>query len=139
MKTVEEKLKEFTSARRKKIAARAAELIAEEMTMRDLRKAHKLTQASIASTLNMTQDGVSRLEKRSDTLISTLSRYVKAVGGNLTLVAEFPNRRPVVISGIGDIEEAHTGNKKRHVVRSTARSNGKTVSRSFALASLKWK
>ncbi|HWZ32871.1 MAG TPA: hypothetical protein VNX18_16130 [Bryobacteraceae bacterium] len=115
MKTVEEKLKKFPPARRKKIAARAAELVAEEMTMRDLRKAHKLTQASIANTLKMTQDGVSRLEKRSDTLISTLSRYVKAVGGNLTLVAEFPNRRPVVISGIGDIEEAHRGNKNRHV------------------------
>ena len=54
----------------------------------------------LAKTLGITQDGVSRLEKRSDLLLSTLRKSVEAMGGNLSLVAEFPDREPVVLSGI---------------------------------------
>ena len=57
--------------------ARAAELIAEEMTLRDLRKARKLTQVRMAHTLGITQDSVSRLEQRSDLLLSTLRGLLK--------------------------------------------------------------
>jgi hypothetical protein len=84
--------------------ARAAELIAEEMTLRELRHAHKLTQVNIAKTLWVTQDSVSRLEKRTDLLLSTLRRTVEATGGNLSLVAEFPDRAPVVLSGIAETD-----------------------------------
>jgi hypothetical protein len=45
---------------------------------------------------------VSRLEKRSDLLLSTLRKTVEAMGGSLSLVAEFPDRDPVVLSGIAD-------------------------------------
>lgn len=69
---VREKMKGFGADRRKKIEARGAELIAEELTLRDLRQALALTQESIAATLGIGQDGVSRLEKRSDLLLSTL-------------------------------------------------------------------
>jgi DNA-binding XRE family transcriptional regulator len=97
--------KGLSSARRKKIETRAAQLIAEEMTMRELRQARKLTQVRMAKALGITQDGVSRLEKRSDLLLSTLRKTVEAMGGNLSLVAEFPDREPVVLSGIaGDPE-----------------------------------
>jgi transcriptional regulator with XRE-family HTH domain len=75
-------------------------LIAEEMTLRELRRARKLTQVRVAKTLGITQDSVSRLEKRSDLLLSTLRKTVRAMGGNLSLVAEFPDRSPVVLSGI---------------------------------------
>ena len=92
-------MKRLSAARRKKIEARAAELIAEEMFLRDLRKARKLTQEHIAEILNVGQDGVSRLEKRSDLLISTLRSYVEAMGGSLSLIAEFPDREPVILSG----------------------------------------
>jgi hypothetical protein len=51
---------------------RAAQLIAEEMTLRELRKARRLTQVRMARALGITQDGVSRLKKRSDLLLSTL-------------------------------------------------------------------
>ncbi len=88
---VEEKIKKLSPARRKKVVSRAAELLAEEMTLRELRKARKLTQVR-----------VSRLEKRSDLLLSTLRKTVKAMGGNLSLVAEFPDRAPVVLSGIAE-------------------------------------
>jgi transcriptional regulator with XRE-family HTH domain len=85
-----------------KVEARAAQLIAEEMTLRELRRARNLTQVRMARTLGITQDSVSRLEKRSDLLLSTLRKTVKAMGGNLSLIAEFPDRTPVVLSGIAD-------------------------------------
>ena len=67
--TLKDKMKELSPAQRKKVEARAAELIAEEMTLRELRHARKLTQVKMAKTLGVTQDSVSRLEKRSDLLL----------------------------------------------------------------------
>ena len=54
----------------------------------------------MANLPGITQDSVSRLEKRSDLLLSALRKTVEAMGGNLLLVAEFPDRAPVVLSGI---------------------------------------
>ena len=102
MTNLERIKKGLSSARRKKIEARAAQLLAEEMTLQELRQARKLTQVRMARALGITQEGVSRLEKRSDLLLSTLRKTVKAMGGNLSLVAEFPDRDPVVLSGIAD-------------------------------------
>ena len=99
---VDDKIKKLSPAQRKKVEARAAELIAEEMTLRELRNARKLTQVRIAKKLGITQDSVSRLEKRSDLLLSTLRKTVEAMGGSLSLVAEFPDRAPVVLSGIAE-------------------------------------
>ena len=99
---VNDKIRKLSPAQRKKVEARAAELIAEEMTLRELRKARKLTQVRMAKALGITQDSVSRLEKRSDLLLSTLRKTIKAMGGNLSLVAEFPDRAPVVLSGIAE-------------------------------------
>lgn len=84
------------------IEKRAAELIAEEMTLRELRRARKLTQVKLAKSLKMSQDGVSRLEKRSDVLLSTLRKTVAAMGGDLSLVVEFPDRKPVRLAGFGE-------------------------------------
>ena len=97
---VDDKINKLSPAQRKKVEARAAQLIAEEMTLRELRHARKLTQVRMAKTLGITQDSVSRLEKRSDLLLSTLRKTVEAMGGNLSLIAEFPDRAPVVLSGI---------------------------------------
>jgi len=46
------------------------------------------------------QDTISRIERRSDLLLSTLRRYVQAMGGELDLVARFPNRPPVLLDHI---------------------------------------
>lgn len=97
---IEGKIKQLSAARRKNVESRVTELLAEEMTLRDLRKARKLTQVGLAKQLRITQDSVSRLEQRSDLLLSTLRKTVEAMGGNLSLVAEFPDRAPVVLSGI---------------------------------------
>jgi DNA-binding XRE family transcriptional regulator len=115
MKTVDQKLKGMSATRRKKIETRAAQLIAEEMTLQELRRALKITQVRMAKVLGITQDGVSRLEKRSDLLLSTLRKTVEAMGGNLSLVAEFPDRGPVVLSGIATMDpESPTGRKHVH-------------------------
>src|SRR5712671_2017744 len=79
---VREKIRKLNSTQRKKVAARAAALIAEEMSLRELRKARKLTQARVAKVLGITQDSVSRLEKRSDLLLSTLRKTIKAMCGD---------------------------------------------------------
>ena len=88
--------------RRRRVEERAAELIAEEMTLRELRKARRLTQVSLARELGIGQEGISRMEQRSDLLLSTLRRSIEAMGGRLSLVARFPDRPPVELSGIAD-------------------------------------
>jgi len=118
---VNDKIRKLRPAHRKKVEVRAAELIAEEMTLRELRHARKLTQVRVAKLLGITQDSVSRLEKRSDLLLSTLRKTIKAMGGELSLVAEFRDRRSVVISGIAE-EGAipkRNGRKQVHALRDT--------------------
>ena len=102
--TLDDKMKKLGAARRKKIEARAEQLIAQEMSLRDLRKALNLTQECIAERLKISQDRISRLEKRSDLLISTLRSYVEAMGGSLSLIAEFPDRQPVILAGLATID-----------------------------------
>ncbi len=103
MKTLEQKLKEISPARQKQIKARTRELVAREMSLQEIRHAVNKTQKTVAHTLKMGQDGVSRLEKRSDLLLSTLRNYVEAVGGSLTIVAQFPDQEPIAIEGLGEI------------------------------------
>lgn len=85
---------------RAKVEQRAAELIAEEMTLQDLRRAREFTQIRMGELLNMRQENVSRLERRADLLVSTLQSYIAAMGGELSLVVEFKDRPPVKISGL---------------------------------------
>ena len=96
---------QLPAERRRRIEERAEALIAEEMSLRDLRKARKQTQARVARTLGINQENVSRIEQRSDLLLSTLSSYVSAMGGKLSLVAEFPDRPPVALTGIAALDE----------------------------------
>ena len=83
--------------RRQRIEARAMELA----TLKDLRLAAEKTQEQLAEALGVGQDTISRLEKRSDMLLSTLRQYIEGMGGTLELVAQFPNRPPVVIEHLG--------------------------------------
>jgi transcriptional regulator with XRE-family HTH domain len=115
MTNLERIRKGLSSARRKKIEARAAQLLAEEMTLQELRQARKMTQVRMAKALGISQEGVSRLEKRSDLLLSTLRKTVEAMGGNLSLVAEFPDRDPVLLSGISDDERRGSAVGRRRV------------------------
>ncbi|MFY9752527.1 MAG: helix-turn-helix transcriptional regulator [Candidatus Acidiferrales bacterium] len=92
----------------------AAELIAEEMSLRDLRKTRKLTQTRVAKALGVTQDSASRLETRGDHLLSTLRKTVKAMGGDVRIVAEFPGRAPVVLADLsGGVAPCKLGRRAR--------------------------
>jgi DNA-binding transcriptional regulator YiaG len=102
-KSLEDKLNELPPSRQKKIQKRADELIAQELTLRDLRQALKLTQEDVAEVLHIKQEAVSKLERRSDLLLSTLGAYIESMGGQLTLTATFPNRPPVKLTGFDDI------------------------------------
>ena len=93
--------------RQQRVEARAMELA----TLKDLRLAAQQTQEQLAATLGVGQATISRLEKRSDMLLSTLRHYVESMGGKLELVAQFPNRPPVVIEHLG--VDASAGRKTR--------------------------
>ena len=103
--SLDDMLAKLAPERRRRIEERAAELIAEEMTLRELREARRLTQVSVARELGIRQDAVSRLEQRSDLLLSTLRRTVEAMGGSLTLIARFPDRPPVELAGIAEHDD----------------------------------
>ena len=79
MTTLKEKMASLPVERQAKIKERATVLIAEETSLRQLREAHRKTQVKMAETLGIGQEGVSRLERRSDMLISTLREYVAAL------------------------------------------------------------
>jgi hypothetical protein len=113
MKTLEQKLRGLSRARRRKIQSRVAALINEEKSLQDLRRAHKLTQRRMAEVLGIGQDSVSRLEQRSDLLISTLRSYVEAMGGRLSIIAEFPDHEPVILTGIAAINSPDPGSSSR--------------------------
>lgn len=103
MKNLNQVIGELSPERRAKIEGRARQLIGEEMALQQLRKARKLTQKQMARALRIGQDSVSRLESRSDLLISTLQSYVEAMGGELKIIVEF-KEGSVVISSLGATE-----------------------------------
>ena len=68
------------------------------MTLKDLRRARDMTQAHLARQLGRSQVTVAQIEKRTNLLLSTLRRYVEAMGGGrLDLVAQFPHQNPVIL------------------------------------------
>ena len=103
MKTVshEEMKARETPEMQRRIEVRAEELRAELATLRELRKRLDITQVELAAELGIGQEGVSRLERRNDTLVSTLRKAVEAMGGDLRLIAELPNGGRVELSDFG--------------------------------------
>ncbi|RII75648.1 helix-turn-helix domain-containing protein [Pseudomonas monteilii] len=102
-KSLDQIMKGLPAVRREKIEQRGAVLIAEQMTLQELRKDLNLTQEAMADLLDMKQGNVSKVEKRTDMLISTLREYVEAMGGTLDLVARLPGRAPVKLEGFRDL------------------------------------
>ena len=76
----------------------------------------------MAALMGVEQENVSRLERRADLLLSTLSSYVEAMGGKLRLVAEFPSRRPVAIA-LADIAGNAPLEPRRRARRTNARAS----------------
>ena len=104
MTTHKEYLEKLSPARKAKIEARTKVLIAEEKTLKELRKARELSQETLADLLGWRQGDLSKFERRTDAYLSTIRRYVEAMGGSLDLVVSFPNMQPVKIIHIGDLD-----------------------------------
>ncbi|MGD0482298.1 MAG: transcriptional regulator [Terracidiphilus sp.] len=103
--TLEEILNQMPEERRTRIFKRADE-IRQEINLREMRRLRRVTQARLSKKLKIGQEGISRIERRADLYLSTLRNYVEGVGGKLSLVVEFPDRAPVVLSGFGEGSEA---------------------------------
>lgn len=103
--TLKDKIAQLPSEQQAEIAAEAERLREEYLTLKDLRKARELTQVQLAETLGHKQVSIAKLEKRTDLLLSTLRRYVEAMGGRLDLVVEFPDRPPVHLEGLGESDD----------------------------------
>lgn len=99
-KTLAEMQAKLTPARRAKIKKRMKVLAQEELTLADLRKAQNITQAALAEKLGVKQATVSQVESSIDLYLSTLRKHIEAMGGELTLMARFPDRPPVAIADI---------------------------------------
>lgn len=78
-----------------------AEINSRQATLRRLREARALTQSTLAELLDMDQSEVSRLERRSDMMLSTLRRFVRATGGEMHIVVSYPDGGPVELL-VGD-------------------------------------
>ncbi len=93
-----DRLAQLPEARKKAIPALADQLAAEELTLAELREARRRSQAELAKKLGVQQSAVSRIERRADMYLSTLSGMVEAMGGTLEMIARFPDRPPVRIN-----------------------------------------
>jgi len=118
-------LEKLPADRRKKIDARAAELIAEEFALRELRQAREMTQDEVARKLGGRQVYVSRLESRADMKLSTLREYVDALGGRLELVVSFPKGRRVRLADLGSAAAPERGGRPVAARKKPARKSGK--------------
>jgi ribosome-binding protein aMBF1 (putative translation factor) len=79
--------------------------IREAITLGELRERFEVSQAELASQMGSNQPGVSRLERREDLYLSTLREYVEALGGELDLVARFPDGQEIhLVPGPGSPE-----------------------------------
>jgi DNA-binding XRE family transcriptional regulator len=90
--------------RRSKIQARTQALIADEVGLAQLRKARKCSQAELAKELGIKQAEVSRLERRADMYVISLRKYVMAMGGELQIIAKFPDKPAVEIKQFSKIK-----------------------------------
>lgn len=77
------------AAARKRVAARERDYFAR---LADLRRARGATQTALAAKAHLTQSGVARIERQADLYVSTLRRYIEAMGGSLEIRAIFPDQ-----------------------------------------------
>ena len=79
-----------------------ADALIREVTLREVREAVKRTQVQVAADAGTTQDRISKLERSDDVLVSTLRRHIRALGGELRLMVEFPDRPAMALELKGD-------------------------------------
>jgi len=105
-RTIREKM---SPERQERIRKRTEELLA-EMPLQELRQARALSQQELAEVLGLNQATVSKLERRTDMYLSSLRRFVEAMGGELEVSANFPDGK-VRIQLFEDLEGEKEGMK----------------------------
>jgi transcriptional regulator with XRE-family HTH domain len=96
-RSLDEFIATLPRSERARIKARAKELVADELSLREIRQALGATQTKLSRKLRIGQHAISRLETRADMRLSSLRNYLRALGGDLELVARFPNRPAIKI------------------------------------------
>lgn len=102
-RTLTKAMMKLPAKRRARVQSRADELVAEELSLQELRRSMQRTQVEMAKSLKVGQDAISRYEQRTDMFLSTLEAYVAALGGELDLIARFPDRPPIRIRTLKDL------------------------------------
>jgi len=134
MISVDEVIASLPKRRREAIETRGNELLAKverRMTLSEMRKGRKISQATIAEALGVGQMQISRLEKRKDPRLSTMQRTVAAMGGHLTMIATFPDQEPVVLITSEFEDRAKVAGKRKRSV-TPARAGVRTQARARA-------
>jgi DNA-binding transcriptional regulator YiaG len=113
----DEIMAKMTPDERERVAARSAVLIERERNLREIRESLSLSQGHVAQAMGVEQAAVSKKERRADMYVSNLRKYLRAMGGDLEIIARFPGRPPVLVSQFGGavIRPAKRGRKKKPV------------------------
>lgn len=102
-KSLEDMMMRFSPEERAQIESGAAQIIAENRTLRELRKSLNITQNELADALETSQANVAKIEGKTDLMVSTVARVVSALGGTMKMVVQLPGR-PVTVLTIGNDE-----------------------------------
>jgi len=100
-----ETLRKGLSDKQRTNVERKTEALRQEMTLTELRQARHLTQESLGETLQVGQTAIAKMEKRADMYVSNLRRFIEAMGGELDIVARFPDGGSVKIANFSEIGE----------------------------------
>lgn len=84
-----------------KAAAKTAQLL-RELPLNELRQARQLTQETLAATLQVKQASISKMERSADMYVSTLRKFIEAMGGHLQIRACFPEGDVQITSLAGE-------------------------------------
>ncbi len=121
-------LKHKVSPERREELKKEALAELDRMGFAALRKARKQTQVELAEKLGIDQAGVSAIEHRSDLLVSTLTKYVRALGGDIEIRAVFPeasfNLEPSM-SGDVPVRKSELAGRRRVVAQKPAAGRGR--------------
>lgn len=103
-KTFEQFLRTLPKEEQTAIEQETERLIVEEMTLQELRQARHRSQEVVGEILHINQAAVSKIERRADMYVSTLRAFIQAMGGDLEIIARFPDRPPVRINQFEELK-----------------------------------
>ena len=97
-------LREKMSPEAQEAAQKKAQQLLAELPLYELRQARHLSQVQLANVLRVQQGAISKMERRTDMYVSTLRSFIKAMGGDLKIIAQFPDGE-VQINQFEEVED----------------------------------